>query len=78
MPDLYTAPAVKGRAVTKSDSTIINARTLWVGGTGHVTVTMLEDSDPVTFSNVPAGTLLPISVAKVMDATTATNIVALY
>lgn len=85
MPDVYSAPAVKARAVTKSDSTIINARALYVGGAGNVAVIMQADATSVggagtavTFTAVPAGTFMPVSVEKVMDATTATAIVALY
>ena len=85
MADVYTAPAVKARSVTKSDSTIVNARALYVGGAGDVAVVPLEDATSkggsgttVTFSAVPAGTILPVSCERVMNATTATLIVALY
>jgi len=32
----------------------------------------------ITFSSVPAGTILPVMARRVMAATTATSIVALY
>ena len=85
MSDVFTAPAVKARAVTKSDSTVVAARALYVGGAGDVAVLMEGDGltggtgTAVTFSAVPAGTFMPISVNKVMSTdTTATLIVALY
>jgi hypothetical protein len=71
------APARGGAAVTKSDSTVVNFRALYVGGTGDVAVTA-EDGNDVTFESVPAGSILPISVTKVLSTgTTATKIVGL-
>lgn len=72
-------PHKRAAAVTLSDSTTIGAtRGLFVGGAGAVKVTMKNGTD-VTFSAVPAGTTLLISVTKVYSAgTTATAIVALY
>lgn len=75
----FTAPATRAAAVTPSDSTILNARALYVGGAGNVAVMPLEGSTAVTFTAVPAGTILPVSCARVMSTnTTATAIVALY
>lgn len=78
-----THPATQAAAVTPSDSTVINARALYVGSAGNLTVDMLGNAQSagatdVAFLNVAAGTLLPISVRRVKAATTATNIVALY
>lgn len=77
-----TAPAHRGVAVTKSDATELECtRALWVGGAGDVAVVFAEprgNSTAVTLAGVPAGTLLPVQVVKVMAATTATAIVALY
>ncbi len=71
--------ATKGVAVTKSDSTILETtRALWVGGVGDVAVVFADGGSAVTIVAVPAGTLLPVQVTKVMNATTATSIVALY
>lgn len=67
-----------GEAVTVSDSTEVDYRGLYIGGAGAVVVVFLgDDSDTaVTFAGVPAGTILPIQVKKVMSTnTTATNIV---
>lgn len=73
--------AYKAVAVTKSDSTILpdGVRALWIGGAGDVAVIMSGDTTAVTLVGVPAGTLLPVQVVKVMSTnTTATNIAALY
>lgn len=72
-------PGSAGEAVTASDSTVLEAtRAIWVGGAGDLAVIFLDDTTAVTLSSVPAGTLLPISVTKVMSTnTTATNIVAI-
>lgn len=73
--------AVRGFAVTKSDTTVFSTPTryLYIGGTGDVAVLLNGDSAPVTFSAVPVGTVLPVSVVKVMSTnTTATLILGLY
>ncbi len=66
-------------AVTKSDSSVQNAKALYVGGAGDVAVIMRDG--PVAgsiFSAVPAGTFMPIEVTKVLSTgTTATLILAL-
>lgn len=67
-------------AVTKSDTTVVNCRALWVGGVGDVAVKTVPGATAVTFTAVPAGTLLPVSIdgGQVMSTnTTATLIVAL-
>lgn len=71
-------PARKAFAITPSDSAVIEGATrgVWVGGAGNLAVLMVNDSSAITFSGVPAGTLLPIQVQKVMSTnTTATLIV---
>ncbi len=73
-------PATSGEAVSKSDTVDLTnvSRGLYVGGAGDVAVLML-DGTALTFSSVPAGTLLPIRVSRVKSTgTTATNMVALY
>jgi hypothetical protein len=74
-------PSSRAFAVTKSDVTVLaGVRSLYVGGAGDLTVEMLNPETPgvtVVFTAVPAGTVLPISVERVLAATTATNIVAL-
>ena len=70
-------PADGAAAVTPHDSTANAYRCLYVGGAGNVAVEMVN-GDEATFVGVPAGTFMPIRVAKVkLTNTTATNIVGL-
>lgn len=70
-----TIPATTAAAVTPSDSTALTSRAVWVGGAGDLSVRLSgATSTTVVFTAVPAGTLLPLSVVRVMAATTATNI----
>lgn len=73
------APFTHGAAVTKSDSTVLApTRALYIGGVGDVTVIM-KDGASVLFTAVPTGTMLHVSVTKVMSTGTgATAIAALY
>jgi len=65
-------------AVTPSDTTdLTNCRALWIGGAGTVSLKCVDDTVAVSLT-VPAGTLLPVFASRVMAATTATLIVALY
>ncbi len=87
MPDQHsgfaeglTSPADNASAVTPSDSTDLayTSRALYVGGAGNLVVTMVGGGD-VTFTAVPAGSILPIRVSRVKaTSTTATSIVNLY
>lgn len=71
-------PAESAVAVTKSDTTVIPpTRALYIGGDGDLAVTM-ADGKQATFSGALAGSVLPLQVTQVRDATTATNIVAMY
>lgn len=78
--DLHTRPATDAVAVTAHDTTKITGyptRALYVGGTGNVTV-LTEDGSTITFTAVPAGTLLPIAIQRVNSTnTTATSMTAL-
>jgi hypothetical protein len=75
------APATDAVAITKSDSTNLTTsciRAIYVGGTGDVAVIGLNGTVAVTFSAVPAGTILPIMPSKVMSTnTTATLLIGL-
>lgn len=76
-------PSPKLRAVVKSDSTDLGVggeypRSIYVGGDGAVVAIGANDTDAVTFAGVVAGTTLPISPKRIMAATTATLIIALY
>ncbi len=66
-------------AVTPSDSTdLTGVRALWVGGTGNLSIKCVDDSAAVTIAIPIGGVLLPVFASRVMAATTATSIVALY
>lgn len=75
-----TGSASQGRAVTPNDSTVLSVTSaVWVGGAGNLAVVFEDGGSAVTLTGVPAGTLLPIRVTKVMSTnTTATSITALY
>lgn len=76
---LMQDPANRVAAVTKSDSTVLcGVRALYVGGTGDVVVKCRTGDTAVTFAAVPAGAILPVRAVQVMNATTATGIVALF
>lgn len=71
------APAAFAFAVVPSDTDLIRATSLYVGGAGDVAL-QTEGGDNVIFEGVPAGSLLPVRAARVLaTGTTATAIVAL-
>lgn len=74
---MYFTAYSSGKVVTPSDATLLNFKTLYVGGTG--TVTLIDETGAsVLFSGVPSGSYLWIKGTKVMaTGTTATLIVAL-
>jgi hypothetical protein len=74
--------AIGAFAVTPSDETVfatpVRAKALYIGGTGNVAVTLVDDTS-VVFSAVPVGSILPVNVKKVLaTGTTATLILCLY
>lgn len=78
MDSRTTSPAQNAIAVTPSDTTIIGARSLYVGVTGDITVDMVGGQTGVLFKAAPVG-VLPIAALRVKaTGTTATNILALY
>lgn len=68
--------ASDGFSVSPSDTTVVKADALYIGGSGDVVV-VTKKGNTVTFMAVPAGTTLPIQVVHVKAATDASNIVAL-
>jgi hypothetical protein len=71
-----SAPAVDAVVVTP-DTPYLEARAIYVGGDGNLTVTV--DGVDVLFSNMIGGTILPVRSTEVIGSgTTATNLVALY
>jgi len=72
-------PAGNAEAVTPSDATDLTyvSRGLYVGGAGNVAVVMVSGA-AVTFTNILAGTILPIRLSRIKSTgTTATNLIAL-
>lgn len=68
-------------SVTPNDSADLPSicRGIWVGGAGNLAVTLSESGENITFTGVPAGTLLPLEVKRVYaTGTTATNLVAVW
>jgi hypothetical protein len=72
-------PATEAVAITPANGTRIAAtRAVYVGGGGDLAVVMIG-GNAVTFTGVPAGSILPICVNEVRSTnTTATAILALY
>lgn len=75
-------PARQAAAVVPDDNTVFAepTRSLYIGGTGAVTVRMWPGGQVVTFAAAPVG-VLPVQVDKVLGAgsgTTATNILRLW
>lgn len=78
MASINITPFRKGVAVVPSDSTVLGpTRGLYIGGAGNVSVQFFDGTQAV-FTAPPVGTILPFAVTKVLAATTATLIVALY
>lgn len=77
--DGLSAPAARAVAVTPHDTNELtrHAKALYVGGAGNIAVTTVGGDD-VTFTAVPAGSILPVRVKIVKSTgTSATSIVAL-
>jgi hypothetical protein len=72
------ASARSAVAVTPSDTTTnLGFQALYIGGSGAVTVDMIEGGTNITFPNVPVG-FFPVAVKRVYATdTSATNIVGL-
>ena len=74
------ASAVNFSEVTKSDSTLVNCKAIYIGTSGDIAIAQSDSGTAVTFSNVGSGTILPISLknGRIMSTnTTATGIVKL-
>lgn len=64
-------------AITPSDTTELNLVGFYVGTTGNVSVITQggDNSTPVIFNSVPAGTIIPLLIRRVRSTgTTASNI----
>jgi hypothetical protein len=86
MPDRFqnsssalSSPASHAFAVTPSDSAVLaeTTRAIYVGTTGSIAALMLSGAS-VSFTAIPAGTVLPLRLTKIMaTGTSAGGIVAL-
>lgn len=76
---LALTPFVNASAITKSDSTPVNCNAIYVGGAGNLSIKMTADSETVVITAPPVGSVLNLHLrnGRVMNATTATNLVAL-
>jgi hypothetical protein len=74
-PDSCAQSAI---AITPADSDLAHpVRSLYIGGNGNLRVTTINGQD-VTFTNISAGTILPVSVRRVWSTnTTSTSILGL-
>lgn len=76
MSNLVQASAQASGTVTKSDTTVLEFKAIYVGGAGAVTIKHTLDGAAVTYPAVPTGTILPVQGVKVMSTgTDATNMV---
>ena len=90
MPDRYgkeygvlDSVCFDGFAITPNDSTVFSqpTRGIYVGGSGNITLQMVgyDNSNTIlTFTNVFAGTVLPLRVQRVYTTSTATNLIGLF
>jgi hypothetical protein len=77
--DITAGPAARAAAITPSDTVNLKATTrgIYVGGAGDVVA--IIGGVAVTFTAVPAGSVLPIAATRINStATTATALVALW
>lgn len=69
---------MEAAAITPHDTNPNPFRSIWVGGTGNVTLRALGSSADVVITAVPAGVLLPIATSFIRaTGTTATLMVGL-
>ncbi|MBP9803306.1 MAG: hypothetical protein KBE22_00175 [Candidatus Accumulibacter sp.] len=68
--------ALRYGAVTKSDTTVLQFKRLYIGGTGAVAIKNGADQTAVVFAALPVGSVINAVGTHVMSTgTTATNIV---
>jgi hypothetical protein len=75
-PGVQGSIPTSATAITKSDTASNAYSYIYVGGTGNVVV-QTEDGQTVTFTAVPVGQYIWVRTQKVLNATTATNLVGL-
>ena len=62
-------------AITPSDSTVIKAQALWIGGAGNVAV-KTENGTTLTFTGAQAGSIIPVRVSQVLATNTTASAIA--
>lgn len=79
--DAVSNPARASAPIIPSASAILASipKAIFVGVGGDIRLRCIDDSDPVTFRNVPSGSILPVRAAQVFpEGTSASAIVGLY
>lgn len=79
--EAYTLAEVVTKSDASAQGTLATriSDAVYVGGTGDIAVKMGNSTSAVVISAVPAGTLLPIGINRLMSTnTTATLVVALW
>jgi fructose-1,6-bisphosphatase/sedoheptulose 1,7-bisphosphatase-like protein len=75
-------PATRAFAISANESanTDHTTRAVYVGVTGNLVVELSDmvSGNTVTFTAVPAGTILPIRVRKMRTSSTANSVIGLY
>ena len=74
-----SSPAAHAVAITPDDDTdlAVTIRALYVGGAGDVTA-VTAGGETTAFVGLAAGTILPVRLVRVLEASTATDLVGLY
>lgn len=68
-------------AITPNDAIALTniPKAIYIGVSGNIVVTLVDDTAPVTFLNVIGGTILPVRPIMVFSTgTTATGLLGLY
>lgn len=72
------SPSAESEAYSSGDQTLTKAsRAVYIGGDGTLEVRLVKDDVDRTFSNVKAGTVLPIACSAIKSGTTASGVIAL-
>lgn len=78
MSDTFSDSAKRGAAVTPSDTTVVACNAIYVGAAGNLAVQFYDGGPTVTLTAPALGVVHRIAAYRIMAATTATAIVALY
>lgn len=78
MTDTFSDSAKRAAAVTASDVTVVDCQAVYVGGAGNLAVQHYDGGPTITYTAIAVGVVHRISAYRIMAATTATAIVALY